>query len=72
MNYTFEEAERELDNLFSKLISESNTDKQKYYLKSIWETYKHGKRCEDDGEIDAAYERGYEDGCDFTHSRYEY
>lgn len=43
MNYTFEEAERELDNLFDKLIAEAKTDKEKYVLKCVWETYKHGK-----------------------------
>lgn len=40
MNYTFEEAERELDNLFDKLIAEAKTDKEKYSLKQMWNTYK--------------------------------
>ena len=40
MNYTFEEAERELDNLFDKLISEAKTDKEKYSLKQLWCAYK--------------------------------
>ena len=40
MNYTFEEAEQELDNLFDKLIDEAKTDKEKYSLKSLWEAYK--------------------------------
>ena len=71
MNYTFEESERELDNLFDKLIAEAKTDKEKYSLKSLWEAYKQGKIREDESELDAAYERGYEDGCDFTHSQYE-
>ena len=71
MNYTFEEAEQELDNLFDKLIDESKTDKEKYYLRSVYETYKQGKIREDESELDAAYERGYEDGCDFTHRQYE-
>lgn len=71
MNYTFEEAERELDNLFDKLIDEAGTDKEKYSLKSVWEAYKQGKIREDESELDAAYERGYEDGCDFTHTQYE-
>ena len=71
MNYTFEEAEKEFDNLFDKLIAEAKTDKEKYSLKSLWEAYKQGKIREDESELDAAYERGYEDGCDFTHSRYE-
>ena len=71
MNYTFEEAERELDNLFDKLIAEAKHEKEKYILKSVWEAYKQGKIREDESELDAAYERGYEDGCDFTHSQYE-
>lgn len=71
MNYTFEETERELDNLFDKFIAEAKTDKEKYSLKSVWEAYKQGKIGEHEGELDAAYERGYEDGCDFTHSQYE-
>lgn len=71
MNYTFEEAEQQLDNLFDKLIDEAKTDKEKYSLKSLWEAYKQGKDREDESELDAAYERGYEDGCDFTHSQYE-
>lgn len=40
MNYTFEEAERELDDLFDKLIAEAETDKEKYSLKQMWSTYK--------------------------------
>lgn len=71
MTFTFKEAERELDNLFDKLIAEAKTDKEKYYFKSVLETYKQGKIREDESELDAAYERGYEDGCDFTHSQYE-
>ena len=71
MNYTFEEAERELDNLFDKLIDEAKTDKEKYILKSVQGTYKCGKMREDESELGAAYERGYEDGCYYTHSQYE-
>lgn len=71
MNYTFEEAERELDNFFDKLITEAKTDKEKYSLKQMWNTYKDGKLREDESELDAAYERGYEDGCDYTHSQYD-
>ena len=43
MNYTFEEAERELDNLFDKLIDEAKHEKEKYILKCVWETYKRDK-----------------------------
>ena len=71
MNYTFEEAERELDDLFDKLVSQAQTDKEKYFLKEVWSTYKEGKLREDESELDAAYERGYEDGCDYTHRQYE-
>lgn len=71
MNYTFEEAEQELDNLIDKLITEAKTDKEKYSLKQMWNTYKEGKLREDESELDAAYERGYVVGCDHTHSQYE-
>lgn len=70
MNYTFEEAEKELDNLFDKLIAEAKHEKEKYILKCVWETYKRDKMREDEAELDAAYERGYEDGCDFTRGQY--
>lgn len=70
MNYTFEEAERELDNLFDKLIAEAKTDKEKYSLKQMWNTYKDGKLREDESELDAAYEHGFSDGCDYTHRQY--
>ena len=67
MNYTFEEAEQELDNLFDKLIGEASTDKEKYSLKSVWEVYKQGKIREDE----SAYDSGYEAGCECTRSQYE-
>lgn len=60
MNYTFEEAARELDNLFDKLIGEAKTDKEKHYLESIWKTYKQGKAKGDD-------EYRYENGCFYKH-----
>lgn len=43
MNYTFEEAELEMDRLFDKLIAEAETDKEKYSLKQMWNAYKEGK-----------------------------
>ena len=43
MNYTFEEAERELDALFDNLVSQAQADKEKYFLKEVWSTYKEGK-----------------------------
>ena len=71
MNYTFEEAEKELDNLFDKLIAEAETDKGKYSLKQIWSTYKQGKCYEEDEAYDSGYEAGYEAGCEYTRSQYE-
>lgn len=62
MNYTFEEAERELDNLIDKLIAEAKTDKEKYSLKQMWNTYKDGLSTED--YVREEYERGYSDGYD--------
>lgn len=64
MNYTFEEAERELDNLIDKLIAEAKTDKEKYSLKQMWNTYKLYAR-------DNTYEQGYEDGYHDIHGRYD-
>ena len=64
MNYTFEEAERELDNLFDKLIAEAKTDKEKYSLKQMWNTYKLYAS-------DNTYEQGYEDGYHDIHDRYD-
>lgn len=64
MNYTFEEAERELDNLFDKLIAEAKTDKEKYSLKQMWNTYKLYAS-------DNTYEQGYEDGYHDIHGRYD-
>ena len=64
MNYTFEEAERELDNLFDKLIAEAETDKEKYSLKQMWNTYKLYAS-------DNTYEQGYEDGYHDIHGRYD-
>ena len=64
MNYTFEEAERELDNLFDKLITEAKTDKEKYSLKQMWNTYKLYAS-------DNTYEQGYEDGYHDIHGRYD-
>lgn len=69
MNYTFEEAEQELDNLFDKLIDEANTYKEKYYLRNVWETFKQGKLSED--ESDTFYWLGYEDGRDSMRTQYE-
>ena len=64
MNYTFEEAERELDNLFDKLIAEAKTDKEKYSLKQMWSAYKmHAS--------DNTYDQGYEDGYHDIHGRYD-
>ena len=64
MNYTFEEAERELDNLFDKLIAEAKTDKEKYSLKRVWNSYKLYAG-------DNTYEQGYEDGYHDIHGRYD-
>ena len=64
MNYTFEEAERELDNLFDKLIAEAKTDEEKYSLKQMWNTYKLYAS-------DNTYEQGYEDGYHDIHGRYD-
>lgn len=64
MNYTFEEAERELDNLFDKLIAQADTDKEKYSLKQMWNTYKLYAS-------DNTYEQGYEDGYHDIHGRYD-
>ena len=64
MNYTFEEAERELDDLFDKLIAEAKTDKEKYSLKQMWNTYKLYAS-------DNTYEQGYEDGYHDIHGRYD-
>ena len=64
MNYTFEEAERELDNLFDKLITEAKADKEKYSLKQMWNTYKLYAS-------DNTYEQGYEDGYHDIHGRYD-
>lgn len=61
MNYTFEEAEQELDNLFDKLIAEAKTDKEKHSLRKTWSTYKQSKGARDD-EIDGAYSRRWDDG----------
>lgn len=71
MNYTFEEAERELDALFDKLVDQAETDKEKYFLKEVWSTYKQGKRSEEDEAYDDGYEAGYGAGCDYTHRQYE-
>lgn len=64
MNYTFEEAERELDNLIDNLIAEAKTDKEKYSLKRMWNTYKLYAS-------DNTYEQGYEDGYHDIHGRYD-
>jgi len=64
MNYTFEEAERELDNLIDKLVAEAKTDKEKYSLKQMWDTYKLYAS-------DNTYEQGYEDGYHDIHGRYD-
>ena len=64
MNYTFEEAERELDNLFDNLIAQAETDKEKYSLKQMWSTYKLYAS-------DNTYEQGYEDGYHDIHGRYD-
>ena len=64
MNYTFEEAERELDNLIDKLIAEAKTDKEKYSLKQMWNTYKLYAS-------DNTYEQGYEDGYHDIHGCYD-
>lgn len=64
MNYTFEEAEQELDNLFDKLIVEAKTDKEKHYLENIWKTYKEWAN-------ENTYEEGYKDGCYDIHGRYQ-
>lgn len=61
MNYTFEEAEKELDNLFDKLIAEAKTDKEKHSLRKTWSTYKQSKAATDD-DINGAYSRGWDDG----------
>ena len=71
MNYTFEEAELEIDRLFDKLVEEAETDKEKYSLKQIWSTYKQGKCDEEDEAYDSGYEAGYEAGCECTRSQYE-
>ena len=64
MNYTFEEAERELDALFDKLVSQAQTDKEKYFLKEVWSAYKmHAS--------DNTYDQGYEDGYHDIHGRYD-
>ena len=64
MNYTFEEAERELDDLVDKLVSQAQTDKEKYFLKELWNTYKmHAS--------DNTYDQGYEDGYHDVHGRYD-
>lgn len=64
MSYTFEEAERELDNLFDKLIDEAKTDKEKHYLENIWKTYKEWAN-------ENTYEEGYTDGYYDIHGRYQ-
>ena len=71
MNYTFEEAELEMDHLFDKLVEEAETDKEKYSLKQIWSTYKQGKCYEEDEAYDSGYQAGYEAGCECTRSQYE-
>jgi len=71
MNYTFEEVEQELDNLFDELIAEAKTDKEKYSLKRIWSTYKQGKCYEEDEAYDNGYQAGYEAGCECTRRQYE-
>lgn len=72
MNYTFEEAERELDTLFDKLADQAETDAEKYFLKQIWSTWKQGKRREEDEAYDSRYEAGYEDGYHDIHGRYDH
>ena len=71
MNFTFEEVERELDNLFDKIITEAGTDKEKYSLKQIWSTYKQGKCYEEDESYESGYEAGYEAGYSYARSQYE-
>ena len=65
MNYTFEEAERELDDLFDKLVLRAQTDEEKDSLKQVLSTYKSYAS-------ENTYEQGYEDGYHDIHGRYDY
>lgn len=50
------------DDGFDKLVAEAETDKEKYSLKQMWNTYKQGVSTED--YVREEYERGYSNGYD--------